>query len=399
MYPELFEIPIIGYGVKSYGFMLMLGFLSGTWMAAKRAEKVRANPDLVINLAFCSLIGGVVGARLMYVIHYWQRDFAGRSNPLMAVIDISAGGMEFLGGVIGALVILVGYLLIMRQSIRLYFDLLTPSLIWGLAFGRMGCLLNGCCWGGVAGDTMAKQWALQFPYGSPAFVSQFHHGQLGVPAPLIVVNDIGRIGLMLDRDELHKNYNTLNQPVRAYEQAKLEYDYLSKADPTSVEAKKAQQKLKQLETAVKPLQQRLELVQRERQKYPSHEFPGQAMTPLELVELARTQHSLPVHPTQIYDLVNALLGSWFLVWLLKRRRHQGVVFIAMLLTYPWTRLVLETIRVDNPLDTFGGLTISQGISVVMFAIGIGLWLIWRRLPAVSPRAIPWIPPVEQNAQG
>ena len=108
MKPELFDIPFLYYGVKGYGFMLMVGFLTAVWWATRRAAKVRMNPDIVLNLAFIALIFGVVGARFFYVVHYWERNFAGRG--LSAIVDVTAGGLEFYGGFIGAMVFILWYL-------------------------------------------------------------------------------------------------------------------------------------------------------------------------------------------------------------------------------------------------------------------------------------------------
>ncbi len=144
MHPELITLPG-GFTIKMYGFFLMVGFLSAVWLAMRRAARVRVDADRVLDLSFLLLLAGVAGARLFYVVHYWQSQFADRPNRLLAVIDIRQGGLEFIGGLLGALFVLAAYLLIKKQSIRLFLDILAPSLMWGVAFGRIGCYLNGCC--------------------------------------------------------------------------------------------------------------------------------------------------------------------------------------------------------------------------------------------------------------
>jgi len=52
------------FDIRSYGLMLMIGFLGGTWWAARRAQRVKANPELVVNCGFVALIAAIVGARL-----------------------------------------------------------------------------------------------------------------------------------------------------------------------------------------------------------------------------------------------------------------------------------------------------------------------------------------------
>ena len=101
MRPTLFHIPFLPEWLgdfKSYGVMMMIAFLTGIWMACRRAERSRANPDVILNMGFIALVCGIVGARAMYVIHYWDTRFANQPSPWLAALDIRAGGLEFLGG-------------------------------------------------------------------------------------------------------------------------------------------------------------------------------------------------------------------------------------------------------------------------------------------------------------
>jgi len=139
---------IILLPIRSYGFMLMIGFLGGTWWAARRATRVKCDPDMVVNLGFIALVASVVGSRIFYVVHYWDEHFAGRG--FRAIIDITQGGLEFYGGFIGAMIALLAYMKLRKLSIRLYLDIVTPSLMFGMAMARIGCFLNGCCWAGRA---------------------------------------------------------------------------------------------------------------------------------------------------------------------------------------------------------------------------------------------------------
>jgi phosphatidylglycerol:prolipoprotein diacylglycerol transferase len=194
MWPTLFEIPFLNMPIRGYGLMLMIGFLGGTWWATRRALRVKANPDLVVNLGFIALLASVVGARLFYVIHYWDDHFAGRS--LWAIVNITQGGLEFYGGFIGALVGVLVYLWYVGVSLRLYLDITAPSLAFGLAVTRIGCFLNGCCWGGPCPAEMP--WAVQFPYMSPAFTREWTERQVALPAELIWVSPRGTLASPID---------------------------------------------------------------------------------------------------------------------------------------------------------------------------------------------------------
>lgn len=163
MHPELFEIPFLHVTVKSYGTMMVIGFLLAVALMRRLMKRSGQNPDFVTNIAMYALISGIIGARIFYVIHHHDL-FAGRLLEMFAVWQ---GGLEFLGGVLTGIGFLWFYLWKQKLPKRLYLDVLAIGLMIGLGFGRVGCLLNGCCFG----KCTAVSWAIQFPYGSPAFHS------------------------------------------------------------------------------------------------------------------------------------------------------------------------------------------------------------------------------------
>jgi len=198
MLPTLFKLPFLPEwlaDIKSYGVMMMIAFLTGIWLACRRAYRSQGNPDTVLNVGFIALIFGVIGSRAMYVLHYWETRFANQPNPIASMFDIRAGGLEFWGGPVLVIPIVLIYLrYVAKTSARWYADMVIPSLIWGVAITRIGCFLNGCCWGAVclAEDTEADihrrasvPWAVQFPYGSPAMSQQYKFGQLSLPKELV----------------------------------------------------------------------------------------------------------------------------------------------------------------------------------------------------------------------
>ena len=164
MHSELFEIPFLHISVKAYGTMIVFGFLAAVWLMRRLMKCSGQNPDFVSNIAMYALICGIIGARLFYVIHH--RDlFTGRFTEVFAVWQ---GGLEFLGGFLCGVVFLWFYLWKQKLPKRLYLDVLAIGLMVGLGFGRIGCFLNGCCFGKCADVS----WAVQFPYNSPVFDSQ-----------------------------------------------------------------------------------------------------------------------------------------------------------------------------------------------------------------------------------
>jgi len=166
MFPELFEIPFIHLTVKSYGLMMVIGFLAAVSLIRHLSRNITPNPQFITNAALYSLIGGVLGARLFYVLHYFDKF---KTSPL-EVFAIWKGGLELLGGVILAITIILFYLLYHKLPIRRYLDVLAIGLMLALVFGRIGCFLNGCCFG----KPTELPWAVRFPYNSFAYNSQIN---------------------------------------------------------------------------------------------------------------------------------------------------------------------------------------------------------------------------------
>ena len=382
MHPTLFRIPFLPdwlADVKSYGVMIMIGFLTGIYLACRRAHRTQGNPDIVLNIGFLALVFGILGARLMFVLHYWDTRFGNQPSPLMAALDIRAGGMEFWGGPLLVIPVVVIYLrYIAKVSVRWYLDITTPALAWGLAITRMGCFLNGCGWGGVCVDPhdphhqkASIPWAVRFPYGSPAMNQQYEFGQLTLPAELIYVLPSGE-SVPLPRDFIQAAVKDGGKTWR-----KVQEDLKNQHE-------------KAADLLARFRQSKLGVVQAQCQRF--------GLTPQQLAELAGFYRSEPVHPSQLYALINGFLIYAVLAALYYYRRRHGIILGWFLILYSVSRIFLELIRQDNPLD-IGGVTISQAISIVTFTVGvIWLWIMYRLLPRISPRAVPYVPPPEDLPQ-
>jgi len=166
MYPKLFEIPFIHWPVPSYGPMMVISFLSAVFLIRRLSRDITPNPQLITNAALYSLIAGVVGARLFFVVHHFDR-FRGN---LLSVFAVWQGGLELLGGVLLAIAVIIFYLCYHKLPVRRYLDILAVGLMLALAFGRIGCFLNGCCFG----KPTDLPWAVRFPYASFAYQSQVY---------------------------------------------------------------------------------------------------------------------------------------------------------------------------------------------------------------------------------
>jgi phosphatidylglycerol---prolipoprotein diacylglyceryl transferase len=152
MRPVLFSV--FGWPVHSYGFMLAMAFLIAIVGIGKLAKKENISYETVIDLATWILIGAVVGARLAYVITEYQYFL---HAPWWEAFKVNSGGLAFHGGLFGGF--LAGFWFLKRKRIfpwRLA-DIMTPFIALGYSIVRIGCLLNGCCYGKVA----TVPWALR----------------------------------------------------------------------------------------------------------------------------------------------------------------------------------------------------------------------------------------------
>jgi len=401
----MFRIPFLPdwlADIKSYGVMMMIAFLTGIWMATRRAMRSQADPDVVLNMGLIALVTGVAGARIMFVWHYWQDRFANQANPILAIFDIRSGGLEFWGGPILTIPALIIYLrYFAKASTRWYLDITAPSLAWGLAITRIGCFLNGCCWGSlcVSGDAShphaALPWAVRFPYGSPAMVQQYKFGQLTLPKELIYVMNNGE-SFPLPREYIEaaradggRSYNRLEAAVNAARAALAVGQTAGSAPGIDPASQKRQQELQAALRAMREFETGTAVGIVEKQ---CHDY---GITVEELARLAAFYASRPVHPTQLYETASGLLICWLLTLVFYYRSRHGVVLPWFLILYSVSRWLIEAIRQDNPLDV-GGLTISQAISIGTFLAGV-IWLvvIYKALPPVSPRVRKYIPPEDQ----
>lgn len=270
-----------GIPVFGYGFMLFLGFTFGGWFAARRAKQEGLPPETIWDLTMWGFVGGIVGARIFYLVQHGDRVFAGKHGAelLFAAVNLSQGGIVFYGGLIGG--VAAYFLFCHRRGIHplVLGDIILPGLFIGMGFGRLGCFLNGCCWG----DRCELPWAVQFPKGSVPYEALVNLGILSPDAAL----------------------------------------------------------------------------------------------------------SLPLHPTQIYSSIDAFILAALTAVYFKYRRRPGEVVALGWLIYPVTRFLIEFLRADESGQFNTSLTISQWVSLLMFAGAVGFVYYLSRTP---PARLPVLKP-------
>jgi phosphatidylglycerol:prolipoprotein diacylglycerol transferase len=265
MWQVLFTIPGLGIHVFGYGVMLFLAFLGSMNLAGKCARRNGLEPELVYDMSLTVFLGGLIGARLFYVIQYWGT----RIHTVADIFRIWEGGIVLYGSIIGGTLAFFAYRALRPFPLRPTLDALAPALALGIAIGRFGCFLNGCCYG----DACTLPWAVSFPDPSPPWAA--HHE--------------------------------------------------------------------------------------------AHLIPTGA------------HWSLPVHPTQLYSVIDGLILTGLLLAYYPLRRRDGEVTALLMVTYPITRILIEYLRSDEAA-IFAGMTISQNVSIGLLAGGLLFWVWLARQP-------------------
>lgn len=148
--------------------MVALAFVFGLWSASRRAKQEGVPTERILDIGTWLIVGAILGARTLYVISYWREEFAGK--PIWDIFMIQRGGLVYYGGLIGSCLAGILYARLKKLALWQLSDILAPSIALGYFFGRIGCLMNGCCYGRAC----ELPWAIQFPSGHPTFPNRVH---------------------------------------------------------------------------------------------------------------------------------------------------------------------------------------------------------------------------------
>lgn len=142
MKPELFSIgPFTVYG---YGLMIALGVIAAVLVCEKRAPRFGLEAGHIFHIAIWGVSGGVIGAKVMY----WIVELPAILKDPGILLDIGHGFVVY-GGILGGILGGFLYCRLKKLNFLAYFDLVMPSVALAQGFGRLGCLLAGCCYGRV----------------------------------------------------------------------------------------------------------------------------------------------------------------------------------------------------------------------------------------------------------
>jgi phosphatidylglycerol---prolipoprotein diacylglyceryl transferase len=354
-----------GLPVRGYGLMLLVGIVSGVAMAMHRARQGGLDPEVILSLAIWLVVSGVIGARMFYVVEYWDESFAGKNirDTMLAVANIPEGGLVIFGGLIGAAVGFTIFVFKHGLPFLAMADLISPSMAIGLAFGRVGCLLNGCCYGGQTD----LPWHVTFPKFSSRFEAAKPPLEQQFSPPYNDQASRGELhGFRLETKHGEPAVVTRVDPGSIAEAAGLHVgDSVAAINDRSI-ASFLDAKIEILNRF--KLQEKLQLSLRDGRTIV---IPAATMPP----------RSRPVHPTQLYSAIDAALLGLLLWTFYPMRRRDGAVIALLLTIHPITRFLLEIIRTDEPKRFGMGMTISQLVSLGLLACGATLWWhLWRQKP-------------------
>lgn len=422
MLQVLFHIPILkdwfppdGIPIHGFGVMLFLTFLVAVWFLGHLSQKTesRMPRERVQDLVIILFISGLSGARVTYMLQY--------HIPLSQFFKIWEGGIVLYGGIIVAsFAFLVYYFGVLKRfNVRLWrlADATAPAVALGIAMGRVGCLLNGCCYGHIAQedcpaigfpllsaparDNVVDKFGYQTPTGfttlrSPAddlrsVVDKVEANSQAAAAGLkpgdriIEVNgfpnravlvvygeDSLAIAEKIGNDRGAQRIVTRNEEGLD-SRVKLFFDDVKVAiDVRNQLRREIGAKGRVFDTDFFT-----DLINNWPRGAQSLDFKvDREGTTLDIPVF--TPRTMGLHPTQVYESISMILLMAVLLAYYPLRRHDGQVFTLFLACYAVHRFVNEILRNDTPVEGFG-MSLSQNISVVILVtalfmeIGLRIW--------------------------
>lgn len=434
MHQILFNIPVLkdwfppdGIPVYGFGAMLFITFVACTFWATRRGGAIGMPRERVQDMVIWIFVAGIIGARVLYMIQY-SNQFPDKSLGAMAAsfFQIWKGGIIFYGSALGGA---IGYglfywFVLRRLNVSGWqlADAVAPVLALGLAIGRIGCYLNGCCWGQVAVPE-----ACPVPLGGAHFPLLPAHARDQLVRELSLQTSTGFTVTPRDRGAVGADPRSVVRAVEPGSPAEkaglrpgdrivgvngrpnaLVVEVLGPADKVA----KALDELTKLGGHAEPAtpdrvaratfddpaayEQAMEVVGR----------LADGVTLIgadELGELVRdwprgrhnislaVQHAgqdrpedltfvpltVSLYPTQLYETLSMVLLIFVLVAYYPFRRHDGQLMVLCMIGYAIHRFINESLRIEPAVGL--GLTLSQWGSVVIVAAAVGIELYLRRV--------------------
>jgi phosphatidylglycerol---prolipoprotein diacylglyceryl transferase len=181
MRPILFNI--FGFPVHSYGVMIVIAFLVGVWLARRRAARFGLEAQKLTDGLIACLIIGIIGARVAYILQelpYYLK------NP-RELVTLQMAGVTSFGAIFAGMIFLYYWAKRRQVSPLTVFDCIGPPFLVANAIGRVGCLLNGCCYGGVCSATLPWKIRVAEDLGNWHHPAQIYDSLLNLIALAIII--------------------------------------------------------------------------------------------------------------------------------------------------------------------------------------------------------------------
>ncbi len=189
--PELFHV--VGLEITWHGLFTAMGVVVGVAVAAAFAKRANYKEDTIYKVALALVIGGIIGARGLYVIENWSHF----QDDLGEIFALNAGGISIYGALIGGTVGAWGYAFLTKvPNIPKGADIAAMGAILGMATGRIGCLING----DIRAETTSLPWGVQYTHsGSPSFQPELGLAGLSQPVqhPAVAYELLGDVAIFL----------------------------------------------------------------------------------------------------------------------------------------------------------------------------------------------------------
>ncbi|MDT8436734.1 MAG: prolipoprotein diacylglyceryl transferase [Gemmatimonadota bacterium] len=177
MYPELITIRIPGFGpltVTSFGVMMAAAFLVGIWLVHLELKRRRLDENLAGDILLGAVVGGILGAKLYYVLLNWPLTV---QDPLGMLL--SRAGLVWYGGFLGGAAGVIWAIRRRGAPVPATLDACAPALAMAYGVGRIGCFLVGDDYG-----RPTDSWVgIAFPNGAPPSTAGYLRRSFGVAVP------------------------------------------------------------------------------------------------------------------------------------------------------------------------------------------------------------------------
>ncbi len=177
---SMFVLPAVGLTklpIFGYGMLVLIGFLCGLWLSRLRAKRIGLDPEILTDLSLWLLVTGAVGGRVYHLVQFHETQFKNCRtllDALVSSVNLTEGGLVLYGALVGGTVGFFVFCYRRKLPALQLVDVIMPGVFFGVGFGRIGCLMNGCCYG----DPCDLPWAIQFPRDSVPWLDLVNRGRL-----------------------------------------------------------------------------------------------------------------------------------------------------------------------------------------------------------------------------